>query len=491
METVLESDPLTEFLSAVKNPNTRRIYTKDLKRFFDHLEIEGDFKQQAKLFVTQAQNDPKWAMLQINSYIQFHKERVERGEIAEARVANMFKPIRLFCEENDIVLNWRKLSRRVPKGKRAANDRAPELQEIKMILSYPDRRIKPAVLIMLSSGCRLGAFDYLDWGDIEPIEKNGVLVAAKIRIYKGTNDEYFSFVTPECYRAIKAYMDYRAQEGEKITKSSPLIRDLIKGERWGKGEPHIPFRLKSSGVKRLIEDALKVMGIRGKLEEGKRRHEFQADHGFRKFFKSQCERKMKSLHVEILLGHNVGLADNYYRPQESELLEEYLKAVPDLTILEPKASSEAVSEDIAALKREIEELRQTVQFATRQNITKEIRSCLRNYFSAISQEEKQRQKARLLQGFGFTEEEIEEIERLHNAVYEELKIPSHVKDKETYLSEQFRRIGERPRLKELFTEYFTKINEVTERVYQMTKSRTSGHANFFEFAKEGISELFP
>src|SRR5579875_412284 len=42
-----------------------------------------------------------------------------------------------------------------------------------------------------------------------------------------------------------------------------------------------------------------------------------------------------------------------------------------------------------------------------------------------------------------------------------------------------------------FTNYFTKINEATERVYQMTKSRTSGQANFFEFAKEGISELFP
>ena len=30
---------------------------------------------------------------------------------------------------------------------------------------------------------------------------------------------------------------------------------------------------------------------------------------------------MKSLNVEILMGHDIGLADSYYRPSEQELLE--------------------------------------------------------------------------------------------------------------------------------------------------------------------------
>ena len=99
--------------------------------------------------------------------------------------------MRLFCEENDIVLNWKKLARRVPRGRRAANDRAPDIEEIKAVLAYPDRRIKPAILIMESSGCRIGTFDYLNWGHIEPIEKNGELLAVKIRIYAGESEEYF------------------------------------------------------------------------------------------------------------------------------------------------------------------------------------------------------------------------------------------------------------------------------------------------------------
>jgi integrase len=366
METVLEIDPLTEFFSAIRNANTKRNYEKDLAKFFDYLKLEGSLKEQARVFAKRARSDNQWATYQMNSYIQMQKERVERKEITESRIHNLYKPIRLFCEENDILLNWKKLGRRIPRRAKAANDRAPEPEEIKKILSYPDRRIKPAALIMESCGCRIGAFDYLNWGNIEPIEKNRVMVAARIKIYDGTNEEYASFLTPEAFLAVKEYIDYRKDEGEKITKDSPVIRDLIIGDRWGKARPQEVTRLKSTGIKRLVEDALKVMGIRGKLAKGKRRHEFQADHGFRKYFKSVCERKMKSLHVEMLLGHTVGLADNYYRPQESELLEEYLKAVPDLTILNkpPPVQSEQVEDlqkRVETLEQELKDYRSVLQ----------------------------------------------------------------------------------------------------------------------------------
>ena len=41
---------------------------------------------------------------------------------------------------------------------------------------------------------------------------------------------------------------------------------------------------------------------------------------------------MKSLNVEILMGHDIGLTDSYYKPSEEELLADYIKSVDLLTI---------------------------------------------------------------------------------------------------------------------------------------------------------------
>jgi hypothetical protein len=82
-----------------------------------------------------------------------------------------------------------------------------------------------------------------------------------------------------------------------------------------------------------METALWTQGLRSKLEIGKRRHEFQADHGLRKYFKTKCEiAGMMPINIEILMGHSVGISDSYYRATEKELLDDYLKAINFLTI---------------------------------------------------------------------------------------------------------------------------------------------------------------
>jgi hypothetical protein len=80
-----------------------------------------------------------------------------------------------------------------------ADDRAPSLEEFDKIIEYPDRRIKPIVYIMASSGIRVGAWDYLKWNHISPIIRDHKLLAAKINVYAGENDEYITFITPEAY----------------------------------------------------------------------------------------------------------------------------------------------------------------------------------------------------------------------------------------------------------------------------------------------------
>jgi hypothetical protein len=96
-------------------------------------------------------------------YLQVHKNRVERKEITGSTLRNYANPIKLFCEQMDITIPWNKITRGIPKGRKYANDRAPKIEEIRTMLEYPDRRIKPIVYTMASSGMRLGAWDYLRW----------------------------------------------------------------------------------------------------------------------------------------------------------------------------------------------------------------------------------------------------------------------------------------------------------------------------------------
>ncbi len=57
-------------------------------------------------------------------------------------------------------------------------------------------------------------------------DEKGTLVAAKIIVYAGDREEYFSFITPESYNALKEWVDYRFEFGEKITKESWLMKDI-------------------------------------------------------------------------------------------------------------------------------------------------------------------------------------------------------------------------------------------------------------------------
>jgi len=343
-----ESDPYSLFIFAMNSPLTKQKYVPRLNKFFDFINLNGTIEERCKIFAAKSREEPSWVIACVIKFLQMNKERVERKEITAATALNYVKTIKLFCEMNDILLPWKRITRGLPKARKYADDRAPTIEEIRKIIEYPDRRIKAIVLTMLSSGIRLGAWDYLQWKHIIPIEREGKIIAAKVVVYKGDPEEYFSFITPEAYVELEKWISYREQCGENISKESWILRniwDRNKGCRRTPGIVTQPRKLESLGVKRIMETALWTQGLRHKLEPGKKRHEFQADHGLRKLFKTRCELSgMMPINIEILMGHSVGLSDSYYRATERDLLEDYLKAVRDLTISNESKLEKKISE---------------------------------------------------------------------------------------------------------------------------------------------------
>jgi hypothetical protein len=347
---------MRRFMYALKSPETRRQYPRRLKVFLDFLGTGcASLDEQALLLLDKVAKDPRWFEDRFMDFIGFQLARVSSGEISESTIPNYYKATKLFLEMNDASTsaNWKKISRGLPKGRQAANDRAPTKEEIQKLVEYPDRRIKPIVYTMISSGIRIGAWDYLRWKDVEPFEdENGQVLAARLTVYAGDPEEYYSFVTPEAYHAIKDWIEFRASYGERIERDSWLMRDIWQttnidyGAKLGLATH--PKKLKSSGIKRIIERALWEQGIRQPLKKGEKRHEWKAAHGFRKFYKSHAEQVMRPINVEITMGHDIGVSSSYYRPQEKEVLADYLNAVDVLTI----------SNDGMALKKQVAELQQ-------------------------------------------------------------------------------------------------------------------------------------
>jgi len=345
-------DPMARFMYGLKAPESRRQYPQRFKMFLDYLGLQGQLNEQAKQFHQRAKEDLEWVEEVFMDFICFQLDRVKRGEITESTIKNYYKATKLFCEMNDLSsINWKRIRKGLPNGRQASNDRAPTVEEIQKLIEYPDRRIRPIIYTMTSSGIRLGAWDFIKWKHFKPfVDDQGEVMAARLVVYAGDREEYYTFVTPEAYHTLKDWMDFRASYGEDITGESWVMRDIWQttnvdyGAKWGLATA--PKQLKSSGIKRLLERALWEQGIRQPLKSGVRRHEWKSAHGFRKYYKTHAEQVMKPINVEITMGHGIGVSASYYRPSEKEVLNDYLKAVDLLTI----------GSDRTILKKQVQQL---------------------------------------------------------------------------------------------------------------------------------------
>jgi integrase len=194
---------------------------------------------------------------------------------------------------------------------------------------------------MLSSGIREGAIETLTISDWSALRRNGKLVAGKLTVYNGTEERYTTFITEEAYIALEKYLEFRHEHGEELGHESPLFRDKFDPVK-GKVDNSIIEPMTAGAVRQYYNRLLHSIGIR---KDKQKRHQFSV-HGYRKAFKTLCELGgMKSINTEILMNHNVGLSDNYYRPTENQLLDDYLLIAEELT----------VNADITILRRENQE----------------------------------------------------------------------------------------------------------------------------------------
>ena len=313
-EAQKEEDVYFNFINSLKSEVTKRTYEYYIKSFMKFCNAT----KLSDLLTIEPQK-------QIIKYLMSLRER----GLAFNSISINLKAIYHFFEMNDVPLNKKKINMFKGEFSRKVVDRAYTHEEIKKILDISDLRMKSLILLMASSGMRIGSIPLLKLRNVEKIDS-----LYKITVYEGTNDEHYTFCTPECASFIDAYLEYRIQNGEKLHQDSFLIRDQFDITDIDQ------VRNKSKGItvntiKVIVNTILVKSGIRTVDHTEYKRKEVPRSHGFRKFFTTQVVNSKVNPEIrEMLLGHKIGLASCYYRPTQDEMYEEYQKAIDNLTINE-------------------------------------------------------------------------------------------------------------------------------------------------------------
>ena len=94
-------------------------------------------------------------------------------------------------------------------------------EEIAKLLSLADLRDRCMILLMASSGIRVGAIPSLRISSLLKLDEG----VGFLTVYPGTKHSYVTLVTSEFLTTIEEYLEFRRRQGERVVAESPLIRD--------------------------------------------------------------------------------------------------------------------------------------------------------------------------------------------------------------------------------------------------------------------------
>lgn len=118
--------------------------------------------------------------------------------------------LHFFVTLNDIPLNKRKITRFIPSDEEGSTrfDKAYDIDDILRLLNACDIRTKVIVLLMASTGMGIGAIEGLRFGHLTSIPEYNLY---QIEVYAHSKKwRYVSYCTPECRKAVDAYLNIGA-----------------------------------------------------------------------------------------------------------------------------------------------------------------------------------------------------------------------------------------------------------------------------------------
>jgi len=384
LENILVGNP-EKVRQALSKPKPKGLVNGKQREFCD-----ADFEERVNEFVKKSKADQDWAEDIVLKLVEKLCDRTQLPRtnpeyLAVSSINNYVRPIQKLFKMNKVAISWDRIYSTFPEDENKDETREYTISEIRKMLDHSRTIDKVLILLATSSGIRAGAFNF-QWKHLHPVylyngrycweeqdvtesvTREGKVVCALIKIYANSSSEYFAFTTPECWQSVQAYRETWIKEtGREPEPEDPFFKRI--------GSPFV-HSLDDIGIRKRMQRIVKEAGLRPPLPVGSRRHAVPLFNGFRRYFNKANKKALEKgsmlaslILKENMMGHTglIKLDKNYFKAHVSELIEEYIQAVPNLTISDTERQKAVIKKqetEIHALRKKdarIDELEYIIQ----------------------------------------------------------------------------------------------------------------------------------
>lgn len=370
IQTWMNTDPSLERFNVLEQrmrlaPSTHRTYVKHVKAFVDWFEANSPKQAIEKLLSMKVDE----RMELVDGFIG---ALLGRGMSTGACVELVRGGFKKWLKVNEVEMNWDKIQAEYLPGKEAlVSDRMPTKEELRQLLNIGGLRDSVMTLVLTSSGLRIGALASLKLGDISLDEEIPRIVVKRKpgRKISRKMKAFATFITLEAKKVLLQYIEHREKMGEKITENSPILTSDRENELGN----FLSSTYLSNHWRRLLKRAHLA------TKNGGPWHDIHL-HTLRKYFETMCVNAgVKTAYREFWMGH-IGrhIEESYFRGEVETHIQEYKKAIPYLSVLEPAPENlKALTEKVRYLEEngkrkeaEIQKLRN--QLVEQENLKKRL-----------------------------------------------------------------------------------------------------------------------
>jgi integrase len=163
------------FNESIRSEYTRKVYTVCLNKFFEFVGSNHEI----------IECDSSTDLKEIEQYVIDFVIFLKKEGKGFAAIHNYVSAICKYYKINDVVLNTNKIHQFLPEFRKSKKDRGYDHPEIQRLLDIADERFRTIILLLASSGMRIGAIPSLRLRNIEKVSTDSGLAIYKITVYEG------------------------------------------------------------------------------------------------------------------------------------------------------------------------------------------------------------------------------------------------------------------------------------------------------------------